>query len=87
MSKVTIQFNKNWRTPILKGGGVRSEVWATTTRLQNEANTNAGSSDFGKYVKMGDMGGGRWLGFVYAKNQKGQAAESESQALTRTMHG
>lgn len=84
--KIDIQFNKNWRTPVLKSGGVRSVVWSTTTRLQEEANKNAGGDDYGKWVKMGDMGGGRWLGFVYAKNQTGQAAQSENQALTRTLH-
>jgi len=85
--KVDIKFNKNWRTPVLKSGGVRDVVWSTTSRLQEEANANAGGgNDFGKWVKMGDMGGGRWLGFVYAKNQTAQAAQSENQALTRTLH-
>jgi len=85
--KIDIQFNKNWRTPVLKSNGVKDVVWSTTDRLQKEANANAGGgNNFGRYVKIGYYGGGRWVGFVYAKDQAAQAAQSENQALTRTLH-
>lgn len=85
--EVKITFNKDWRKPILTNGKVRDVVWTTTSRLQNEANANAGGgNNFGKWVKMGYMWSGRWVGFVYAKNETAQAAQSENQALTRTLH-
>ena len=88
MAKETrIVFNSAGFRDILLSDGVRDAVTSTAEEIKEKANANntRGGNGFTGNVQVGGYGGGRWVGFVTASDNKASLAESEDQALTRAL--
>lgn len=88
MAKETrIVFNSAGFRDILLSDGVRDAVTSTAEEIKEKANANnaRGGNGFTANVQVGGYGGGRWVGFVTASDNKASLAESEDQALTRAL--
>lgn len=88
MAKETrIVFNSAGFRDILLSDGVRDAVTSTAEEIREKANANntRGGNGFTANVQVGGYGGGRWVGFVTASDNKASLAESEDQALTRAL--
>lgn len=88
MAKETrIVFNSAGFRDILLSDGVRDAVTSTAEEIKEKANANntSGGNGFTANVQVGGYGGGRWVGFVTASDNKASLAESEDQALTRAL--
>lgn len=72
---------------ILTSDGCHEVIEQTAQQIADKANANndRGGEGFGSSTKVGGYGGGRWIGFVTATDQKAAAAESEDKALTRAL--
>lgn len=82
-----IVFNSNGFRQILLSDGCRQLVSDTTEDISQKANANntRGGDGFRATVQVGGYGGGRWIGFVTATDDKASAAQSEDQALLRAL--
>ena len=82
-----IVFNSEGFKQILLSEGCRNVVQSTTESICEKANANnaRGGEGFRATVQVGGYGGGRWIGFVTASDEKASAAQSEDQALTRAL--
>jgi hypothetical protein len=88
MAKETrIVFNSAGFRDILLSDGVRDVVTNTAEEIKEKANANntRGGNGFTANIQVGGYGGGRWVGFVTASDNKASLAESEDQALTRAL--
>lgn len=88
MAKETrIVFNSAGFRDILLSDGVRDAVTSMAEEIKEKANANntRGGNGFTANVQVGGYGGGRWVGFVTASDNKASLAESEDQALTRAL--
>ena len=86
--KVTkIVFQNQGFKDVLNSSGVQAEVYNGAKRICEEANgyNNRGGEGFGYRVEKGTKAK-RWLGFVYAKDNEANIAESEDNALKRAVH-
>ena len=83
-----IEFNSDGFREILMSGEVKAELEKLANEVCNKANANVSDPESdGFFVNMmqGNMGGGRWLAFVQAKDWKAFDAEKYDKALTRAM--
>ena len=88
MAKETrIVFNSEGFRQILLSDGVRDVVTSTAEEIRDNANANntRGGKGFTASAQVGNYGGGRWVGFVTAADEKASLAQSEDQALTRAL--
>lgn len=84
---IRLQFNSEGFRQILLSEGCRNVVEKTTAEICEKANGNnaRGGNDFRATVQAGGYGGGRYIGFVTATDEKASAAQSEDQALLRAL--
>ena len=87
MEKVRIVFNSEGFREILLSEGCHELVTNVTEEIADKANANndRGGNGFNASTQVGGYGGGRWVGFVTATDNKAAAAQSEDQALTRAL--
>ena len=87
MEKVRIVFNSEGFREILLSEGCHNLVTSVTEEIADKANANndRGGNGFNASTQVGGYGGGRWIGFVTATDNKAAAAQSEDQALTRAL--
>ena len=87
MSDARIVFNSEGFRQILLSEGCRDLVEQTTEDIKDRANANntRGGAGFRANTQVGGYGGGRWIGFVTAIDDKASAAQSEDDALTRAI--
>lgn len=87
MEKVRIVFNSEGFREILLSEGCHNLVTSVTEEIAEKANANndRGGNGFRSSTQVGGYGGGRWIGFVTATDNKAAAAQSEDQALTRAL--
>lgn len=87
MEKVRIVFNSEGFREILLSEGCHNLVTSVTEEIAEKANANndRGGNGFNASTQVGGYGGGRWIGFVTATDNKAAAAQSEDQALTRAL--
>lgn len=87
MEKVRIVFNSEGFREILLSEGCHNLVTSVTEEIADKANANndRGGNGFRSSTQVGGYGGGRWIGFVTATDNKAAAAQSEDQALTRAL--
>lgn len=85
--QIRLEFISAGFKEILESDGVRNVIEDTTKGIQQRANANiTGESEgFNASVKLGNYGGGRWLGFVGTNDQASRVAESENGALTKAV--
>lgn len=86
-TQMNIKFNSDGFKQILCGDGVKQLVESTTDSIANNANANnlRGGEGFTADVRIGNYGGGRWVGFVSTTDMKSRLAESEDKALSRAV--
>lgn len=82
-----IVFNSEGFREILLSEGCHDLVTNVTEEIADKANANndRGGNGFIASTQVGGYGGGRWIGFVTATDNKAAAAQSEDQALTRAL--
>ena len=82
-----IVFNSEGFREILLSEGCHDLVTSVTEEIADKANANndRGGEGFNASTQVGGYGGGRWIGFVTATDNKAAAAQSEDQALTRAL--
>ena len=82
-----IVFNSEGFREILLSEGCHELVTNVTEEIADKANANndRGGTGFNASTQVGGYGGGRWIGFVTATDNKAAAAQSEDQALTRAL--
>lgn len=82
-----IVFNSEGFREILLSEGCHDLVTNVTEEIADKANANndRGGNGFNASTQVGGYGGGRWIGFVTATDNKATAAQSEDQALTRAL--
>ena len=82
-----IVFNSEGFREILLSEGCHELVTNVTEEIADKANANndRGGNGFNASTLVGGYGGGRWVGFVTATDNKAAAAQSEDQALTRAL--
>ena len=82
-----IVFNSEGFREILLSEGCHDLVTNVTEEIADKANANndRGGEGFRSSTQVGGYGGGRWIGFVTATDNKAAAAQSEDQALTRAL--
>ena len=82
-----IVFNSEGFRDILLSDGCHELVQSVTDEIAEKANANndRGGNGFNASTQVGGYGGGRWIGFVTATDNKAAAAQSEDQALTRAL--
>ena len=82
-----IVFNSEGFREILLSEGCHNLVTSVTEEIADKANANndRGGEGFRSSTQVGGYGGGRWIGFVTATDNKAAAAQSEDQALTRAL--
>ena len=82
-----IVFNSEGFREILLSEGCHNLVTSVTEDIAAKANANndRGGNGFSSSTEVGGYGGGRWIGFVTATDNKAAAAQSEDQALTRAL--
>ena len=82
-----IVFNSEGFREILLSDGCHEVVQSVTDEIAAKANANndRGGNGFNASTEVGGYGGGRWIGFVTATDNKAAAAQSEDQALTRAL--
>lgn len=82
-----IVFNSEGFREILLSEGCHDLVTNVTEEIADKANANndRGGNGFRSSTQVGGYGGGRWIGFVTATDNKAAAAQSEDQALTRAL--
>lgn len=82
-----IVFNSEGFREILLSEGCHNLVTNVTEEIADKANANndRGGNGFNASTQVGGYGGGRWVGFVTATDNKAAAAQSEDQALTRAL--
>ena len=82
-----IVFNSEGFREILLSEGCHNLVTSVTEEIAEKANANndRGGNGFRSSTQVGGYGGGRWIGFVTATDNKAAAAQSEDQALTRAL--
>lgn len=82
-----IVFNSEGFRDILLSEGCHNLVTSVTEEIADKANANndRGGNGFNASTQVGGYGGGRWIGFVTATDNKAAAAQSEDQALTRAL--
>ena len=82
-----IVFNSEGFREILLSEGCHELVTSVTEEIADKANANndRGGNGFRSSTQVGGYGGGRWIGFVTATDNKAAAAQSEDQALTRAL--
>ena len=82
-----IVFNSEGFREILLSEGCHELVTNVTEEIADKANANndRGGNGFNASTQVGGYGGGRWIGFVTATDNKAAAAQSEDQALTRAL--
>lgn len=82
-----IVFNSEGFREILLSEGCHNLVTSVTEEIAEKANANndRGGNGFNASTQVGGYGGGRWIGFVTATDNKAAAAQSEDQALTRAL--
>lgn len=82
-----IVFNSEGFREILLSDGCHELVQSVTEEIEEKANANndRGGNGFRSSTEVGGYGGGRWVGFVTATDNKAAAAQSEDQALTRAL--
>lgn len=82
-----IVFNSEGFREILLSEGCHNLVTSVTEEIADKANANndRGGNGFNASTQVGGYGGGRWIGFVTATDNKAAAAQSEDQALTRAL--
>ena len=82
-----IVFNSEGFREILLSEGCHDLVTSVTEDIAAKANANndRGGTGFRSSTQVGGYGGGRWIGFVTATDNKAAAAQSEDQALTRAL--
>lgn len=82
-----IVFNSEGFREILLSEGCHDLVTNVTEEIADKANANndRGGNGFNASTQVGGYGGGRWVGFVTATDNKAAAAQSEDQALTRAL--
>lgn len=82
-----IVFNSEGFREILLSDGCHELVQNVTDEIAEKANANndRGGNGFRSSTEVGGYGGGRWVGFVTATDNKAAAAQSEDQALTRAL--
>jgi hypothetical protein len=82
-----IVFNSEGFREILLSEGCHNLVTSVTEEIADKANANndRGGNGFRSSTQVGGYGGGRWIGFVTATDNKAAAAQSEDQALTRAL--
>lgn len=84
-----IEFVSEGFRQILTSAGTQELVQGIATQIQTEANAGITeeSEGFSANVIVGGYGGGRYVGFVTAIDDKASAAEAEEKVLTRAVHG
>ena len=87
MADTRIEFISEGFRQILLSEGCRNIVEQTTQEIADKANGNntRGGNGFVATTQVGGYGGGRYIGFVTASDNKASAAQSEDQALTRAL--
>ena len=86
-TRVEIEFISDGFRQILMSDGVRSAVDAAASDIQARANAglHEDSVGFSKQVRIGDYGGGRWIGHVSTTDLATMVAEAEDKVLTRAV--
>lgn len=84
MSSTRLVFNSDGFRQILLSEGCHNLVQQVTEEIAERANTNnvRGGEGFKATTQVGGYGGGRYIGFVSAADNKANIAESEDKALT-----
>lgn len=84
---VRLVFNSDGFRQILQSDGVHDLVQQTAEEIAEKANANntRGGQGFEARTQIGGYGGGRYIGFVTAADNKAKIAESEDKALTRAL--
>ena len=82
-----IVFNSEGFKQILLSQGCHDVIQKTADEICEKANANndRGGNGFRATTMVGGYGGGRYIGFVTATDEKASAAQSEDQALTRAI--
>lgn len=82
-----IQFNSDGFREILLSDGVRAVVQAETEKIRGRANGNLRekSAGYSAQVRVGNYGGGRWIGHVTTTDGTSIRAEAYDKALTRAV--
>lgn len=85
---IEIKFISAGFREILFSDGVKSAVTSVAQRIQAEANAGVtNSKGYRMNVRGIGFGGGRWGGFVSARDEAAHIAEEENQVLSRAVHG
>jgi len=87
MSALRLVFNSDGFRQILESQGCHDLVQQTAEEIAQKANANntRGGEGFEASTQLGGYGGGRYIGFVTAADNKAKIAESEDKALTRAL--
>lgn len=82
-----IVFNSEGFRQILLSQGCHDLIQSTAEEIAEKANSNnaRGGDGFRATTQVGGYGGGRYIGFVTATDDKASTAQSEDQALTRAL--
>ena len=85
--QIRIKFISQGFKEILCSDGVQNIVTEITSNIQDKANANntRGGKGFKANIRMGDYGGGRWIGSVNTTDRKSKIAEAEDKALSRAV--
>lgn len=95
IQNMQITFNSEGFREILTSNGVRAVVEEATQKIANNANANLTDPKSEGYEgevvmspRMSNYGsGGRWVGFVRAKDHRAMADEAENKSLSRAVSG
>ena len=87
-TQMKLKFNSDGFKQILCGDGVRQMVETSTNTIAANANANnlRGGEGFEPMIKIGQFGGGRWVGYVSTTDIKSRIAEAEDKALSRALY-
>lgn len=87
-AEITIEFISSGFRDILFSDGVKNAVTSAAQTIQAEANAGVSNSKgFSANTYGGGYGGGRWVASVTSIDKAAAAAESESQVLSKAVHG
>lgn len=93
MSDITLTFNSEGFREVLLSEGVKQALESITNEITERANSNLTDpksegyeGDVVESPRMSSYGaGGRWVGFVRAKDYRAMADEAENKSLSRSI--
>ena len=85
MKNTRIVFNSPGFKEILNTDETHNLIEEVSQQIADNANSNYGGDGFVVTTRVGNYGGGRWIGFVTSSDRDSLKAESEESALTRAL--